>query len=138
MRRTNPTIRPSTLRLLIGSALAALLLAVLAPAAIGKGRPVEIKTLKPYGVNDTEAVLNSEVSPHGREIAIQFEWGKTKRYGHTTWYPEEIPYPYYQHQEAEEWIGGLKPNTVYHCRVIASFNGKKIFGNDVRFKTQRP
>ncbi|HEY2056267.1 MAG TPA: hypothetical protein VGH14_20240 [Solirubrobacterales bacterium] len=50
--------------------------------------------------------------------------------------PEEDPYPYYQHQEFEEVIEGLQPNTVYHYRAVASYAGKKVYGNDVRFKTQ--
>jgi phosphodiesterase/alkaline phosphatase D-like protein len=137
MKGTNRIIMRTTRRLLVGAVLAAVAIASLAPSAVAKGGTVTVRTIKPYGVNDTEAVLDSRVSPHGHEVVIQFQWGRTKRYGHTTWYPEEDPYPYYQHQEIEEVIEGLTPNTVYHYRVMASFEGKKIYGNDVKFKTRR-
>jgi hypothetical protein len=138
MGGANRTITRVIRLLAVGALVAAPVAALAVPAADAKGkRPPSIRTLKPYGVSDTEAVLNSEVSPHGHEIVVRFQWGKTKRYGHITWVPEEDPYPYFQHQEDEEWIGGLRPNTIYHYRVVASFDGKRIYGNDVKFKTQR-
>jgi hypothetical protein len=139
MRGTNRTIVRIARRLLIGALIVALAVPTAAVATTAKkGRPPAVKTLKPYGVNDTEGILNSEVSPHGHEISIRFELGKTKRYGRITEIQEEDPYPYFQHQEIEEYVGGLSPNTVYHCRVVATYGGgKKVYGNDVRFKTQR-
>jgi phosphodiesterase/alkaline phosphatase D-like protein len=124
-------------RVLAVALLTALIAALLATAATAHEQRATVKTLKPYGVNDTEAVLDSRVSPHGHEVVVQFEWGRTKRYGHLTWIPEEDPYPFYQHQEIEEVIEGLSPKTTYHYRAVVSYEGKKVYGNDVRFKTQR-
>ena len=96
-----------------------------------------IRTLKPEGVSDLEALLICEISPHGHEVVIRFEWGRTKDYNHLTYFPEENPYRYSQHQEYEEFIEGLRPNTTYHYRAVAFYDGKKIYGKDIEFKTKR-
>jgi streptogramin lyase len=100
-------------------------------------RPPTVETLPPYGLNRFEAVLNSRISPHGHIAVYRFQYGKTKRYGHTTPVPEESLYPYYQDQEFETAIEGLTANTIYHCRVFAALGGKRIYGNDLAFRTPR-
>jgi hypothetical protein len=125
--------------LAVGALIAALASVSFAPAAVARDeQPPVVRTLRPYGVNDIEAILNSEISPHGHEVVMRFQWGRTRHYGHITEVPEEDPYPYTQHQEWEEWIGGLRPRTVYHYRALASYEGKKAYGQDVAFRTHRP
>jgi hypothetical protein len=140
MKGTNRTIARLARFLALGALLVSLAATFVATPATAQGkRPPSIKTLKPYGVNDTEAVLDSSVSPRGWEVVVRFQYGRTTSYGHITWVPEEDPYPYYQHQEFEEVVEDLSPNTVYHYRAVISYGGKKkVYGNDVRFKTQRP
>jgi hypothetical protein len=138
MRGTNRTIMRVARCVLVGAVFAALS-AGGAGAAESEGelRPPSIKTLKPYGVSESYAILLCEVSPHGHELVIRFQYGRTKRYGRITFLPEEDPYPYEQHQEFEEAVTGLKPNTIYHYRAVARFEGRKIYGKDVEFRTQR-
>lgn len=136
MQGTNRTIARLPRILGLGALIGLLITACIVPAATAKPhRLPTVRTLPPYGVNDFEAVLNSRISPHGLEAVYRFEYGRTKRYGHITEVPEESLYPYYQGQEFEEAIIGLTPHTVYHYRVLAEFHGKRIFGNDVAFKT---
>lgn len=138
MQGTNRTIVRISRFFVVGALIAGLTFVVV-PGADAKGEvPPVLRTLKPDGVTDFEAILLCEISPHGHEVEIRFQWGKTKHYNHLTYFAEQNPYPYDQHQEYEEWIDGLKPNTTYHYRAVASYEGKKIYGKDMMFKTQRP
>jgi hypothetical protein len=139
MRGTNRTIKRIARFLLLAAVFAALSAAPASAAGSeGELAPPSIRTLKPDGVSESEAILLCEDSPRGHDLVIRFQYGRTKEYGRITWVPEEDPYPYYQHQEFEEWVDGLKPNTTYHYRAEATFEGQKIYGKDVAFKTQRP
>jgi len=137
MQRPNRTI--ARISRLFAVALVAALALVVVPDADAEGElPPVLRTVTPDGVEEFEAILLCEISPHGHDVEIRFQWGKTKHYNHLTDFAEQNPYPYSQHQEYDEWIDGLKPDTTYHYRAVASYEGKKIYGKDVTFKTKGP
>jgi virginiamycin B lyase len=94
-----------------------------------------VKTRPAYGVEETEALLAGFINPHGQTATFRFQWGKTKRYGHVGYAPEQPVYAGYKGEEVEEFIDELKPGTIYHFRVIGYSHGKKFFGQDETFKT---
>jgi hypothetical protein len=94
-----------------------------------------VQTRPAYGVEETEALVDGFINPHGRTATFRFQWGPSKRYGQVSYAPEEPVYPGYKGEEVEEFIDGLKPGTVYHFRVVAYSHGFKFFGQDETFKT---
>jgi virginiamycin B lyase len=95
------------------------------------------RTLRPYGVNGSEAVLNGFINPHGFPATYRFKWGKTKAYGHLA--PDEAPEepvsPSDTGEEIEEVIWGLCPRTTYHFEIVAYGPGGRTFGGDRTFRT---
>jgi hypothetical protein len=95
------------------------------------------RTLRPYGVNGSSAVLNGFVNARGYPATYRFKWGKTKKYGHLA--PDESPKeavsPDDEGEEIEEVIGGLCPKTTYHFEIVAYGPGGRTFGGDRTFRT---
>jgi len=95
------------------------------------------RTLRPYGVNGTEAVLNGFINPHGLPATYRFKWGKTKAYGHLA--PDEAPEmpvsPSDEGEEIEEVVWGLCPRTTYHFEIVAYGPGGRTLGGDRTFRT---
>jgi streptogramin lyase len=94
-----------------------------------------VKTRQAYGVEESEALLAGFINPHGSTATFRFQWGKSKKYGHITYAPEQPVYPGYKGEEVEEFIDGLKPGTVYHFRLIGYSHSRRFFGQDETFKT---
>jgi virginiamycin B lyase len=128
-----------------GTALGKIPAGALRPA-VPEGSPAEgageiplptARTLKPYGVNGTEAVLYGLINPHGYPATFRFKWGRTKKYGHLA--PDESPEqpvsPFQEGEEIEEIIGGLCPKTTYHFEIVAYGAGGTTFGGDRTFRT---
>jgi hypothetical protein len=128
-------LRHLALAVLLG-ACAATFVASASAGAGGKGPPhLTVQTRPAYGVEETEALVDGFINPHGRTATFRFQWGKTKSYGQISYAPEEPIYPGFKGEEVEEFIDGLKPGTVYHFRVVAYSHGFKFFGKDETFKT---
>jgi hypothetical protein len=94
-----------------------------------------VKTRPAYGVEESEALIAGFINPHGRTATYRFQWGPTKKYGTVSLFPEEPLYPGFKGEEIEEFTDGLRPDTVYHFRIVGYSHGLKFFGQDRTFKT---
>jgi hypothetical protein len=90
----------------------------------------------------TTAVLHGVIDTGGAATAWQFQWGRTKSYGHST-QPEQIPAGGGT-VSVSSTLQNLKPNTTYHFRLVATtgtgasyYPLNVTFGNDLTFKTNR-
>jgi virginiamycin B lyase len=95
------------------------------------------RTLRPYGVNGTSAIVDGFINARGYPATYRFKWGKTKRYGHLApdESPEEPVSPDQEGEEIEEVIGGLCPKTTYHFEIVAYGPGGRALGGDRTFRT---
>ncbi len=80
------------------------------------GESAEVKSTEKAG--QTHATLTAQVTPDGRETTYHFEYGETESYGSSTPPGDlgsgEAPVP------ATTELSGLKVDTTYHYRVLAS------------------
>jgi hypothetical protein len=115
--------------------LALLSFAVLAAPAQAATAPT------PHGAPATNigplsATLNGDVNANGHATTIHFEYGTTKRYGQST--PNQqvgagtTPVP------VAASISGLKSNTRYHFRLVATSSAGTNRSGDRSFKTAKP
>ena len=81
------------------------------------------------------ASLRTDINTNGSPTCVSFSYGETTNYGN-------IIEPKYNCWDIfnQTWvfaspINGLKPNTTYHFRTIASNNYGTTYGNDVNFTT---
>jgi hypothetical protein len=96
-----------------------------APAAVTKSAT---------SVGDATAVLQGKVNPNGCATTYHFEYGLTASYGTNT--AETPAGSGTSFVSAVASITGLKPNTTYHFRVVASSVGGTMPGSDVTFTTK--
>jgi hypothetical protein len=92
-----------------------------------------VVVLAAKGVTATGAVLSGEIDPQDRETAYRFEYGETAAYGAQT--------PQASAGDSDLWrpvssrVGGLKPGTTYHFRLVASSDKGSTAGEDRTFTT---
>jgi hypothetical protein len=86
----------------------------------------------------TSATLNARINPEGsEETRSRFEYGQTVAYGATS--AEETLAPGFVDQAVASSLGGLKPDTEYHFRVVVTnVLGQTAFGPDHTFVTLPP
>jgi hypothetical protein len=92
------------------------------------------------GVTDrtaSAAVLNGRVNPYGAQTTYRFEYGETAAYGSTV--PvgdEDVAGDGYVFRAASHQIADLKPQTVYHYRLVASNASGSSATPDATFTTR--
>jgi uncharacterized repeat protein (TIGR03803 family) len=101
--------------------------------------PPQAITGAPTDVTANSAMLNGSVNPSGISTTAYFQWGTTTNYGNT------IPSPAISCGTGEDTINvpgqnvtNLKPNTIYHFRLIASNTDGTNAGADQAFATLPP
>lgn len=92
-------------------------------------------TGRPKSVKTTSATLAGSVNPEGRTTTYRFEFGRSTRYGHAT--PARSAGSATSARSLSARIAGLRPNTVYHFRIVARSAGGRSVGRDVAFRTAR-
>jgi hypothetical protein len=96
-----------------------------APAAgVRTGRP------RIQGVTVT---LGGSVKPNGFATRYHFELGTTRRYGRSS--PTSPAGPGHAWRSVSAIVGGLRPHTVYHYRLVATSAGGTVLGADRTFRT---
>jgi hypothetical protein len=99
-------------------------------------------------VASTAATANGVIPPSGTQVAYEFQYGTTTSYGQST-VPLVLPAnPASENVSAR--IGGLKPRTTYHYRLVISISASQATasgtllypvaysGSDATFKTLAP
>ena len=73
-------------------------------------------------IDRTTATLNGTLDPDGLVTHSYFEWGRTRRYGSTSAVPPgtELGTTVAGDKQVNVVAGGLKPETTYHFRLVAS------------------
>ncbi len=92
-----------------------------------------VETLPAAPVGETTATLNGKVNPNGLETKYFFEYGTTTSYGSKT--AEVSAGSGSSPLEKAQSISGLKVNTTYHYRIVASNSSGTSQGGDLTLKT---
>jgi hypothetical protein len=100
-----------------------------------KRHPPPVVSLREIYVEPDVGLAFAYIQTHGLPTGWQFEWGRTKRYGHTTEKPEERAYDGKFPVEVEGLLEPLSPKTTYHFRVIAYNAGGMSVSRDGTFRT---
>jgi hypothetical protein len=115
--------------------LALLSFAVLAAPAQAATAPTS-HSAPASNVGPLSATLNGDVNANGHATTIHFEYGTSKKYGHTT--PKQqvgagtTPIPVFAN------VSGLKSGTRYHFRLVAVSGAGTKRSGDRAFKTAPP
>jgi plastocyanin len=95
------------------------------------GPPV-VTTNPATNVTASSATLNGSLDPHGLTTTVNFQYGTTTSYGHTTAMQSQTGNTY---RNIAATISGLTTHTTYHFRIMAANSGGTRFGSDRSFTT---
>jgi len=93
----------------------------------------EIETVSVSNVGYTSATLNATITSFASGSSYYFEYGTTASYGNKTTTKE-----FFLAKNASEPISGLKENTLYHYRIVATNKEGTHTGTDQTFTTLGP
>jgi hypothetical protein len=91
-------------------------------------------TTWPADVNGTSAVLHAVVNGFGVKTNVWFEYGVTPAYGSTISAEPDL-LETIESVFVSRTLAGLKPNSVYHYRVVAENVAGTVYGDNVTFST---
>jgi hypothetical protein len=115
-----------------------LLAALLAAAVVTTGpnpRPPSITSRTQAGTGPTSTTLRAYVTPNEAATTVHFEYGTSTSYGTST--PEQGIGAGTSRIAVSAAVGGLKPNTRYHFRAVATNAAGITRGGDRAFTTSR-
>ena len=95
------------------------------------GPPV-VTTNPATNVSSSSATLNGSLDPHGLTTSVNFQYGTTISYGHTTTMQSQTGNTY---RNITGNISGLTTHTTYHFRIVGTNSGGTRFGSDRTFTT---
>jgi len=95
------------------------------------GAPV-VTTNSATNVTSSSATLNGSLDPHGLTTTVQFQWGTTTSYGHTTPIQSQTGNTF---RNISANISGLTTHTTYHFRIVATNSAGTRLGGDRTFTT---
>jgi len=98
------------------------------------GPPV-VATNAATNTASSSARLNGTVDPHGLTATVNFEYGTTTSYGHTTASQTKMGDTY---QNVSADITGLTAGTVYHFRIVGTNSAGTRYGLDRTFAAVPP
>jgi len=98
--------------------------------------PPSVATEAPDELTAEGAALHGTVNPYGLETSYRFEYGPTTSYGTDVPVPDKAIGSGTSNIKVKETIGGLKGNTTYHFRVVATNAEGTSFGKDETFTTK--
>jgi hypothetical protein len=105
-------------------------------AAVVQPEPPIVTTGGPGTVVDHSAVVNGAVDPRLIDTKWLVEYGRTSSYGDST-APQPLPASTVGAVAVTTGLAGLKANTTYHYRLIASNTAGAAAGADMTFRTAR-
>jgi hypothetical protein len=106
-----------------------------APAGAQTPSKPTVRTNDASRVTATTARLNGRVNPNGQSTTYSFQYGTSTKYGAST--PAAPAGSGTKEVPALADIGGLKPNTAYHFRIVASNATGVSSGADRTFRTAK-
>jgi len=95
------------------------------------GPPI-VTTNPATNVASSSATLNGSLDPHGLTTTVQFQWGTTTSYVHTTSVQTQTGNTY---RNIAANISGLTTHTTYHFRIVATNSAGTRLGSDRTFTT---
>jgi hypothetical protein len=95
------------------------------------GPPV-VTTSPATNVIASSATLNGSLDPHGLTTTVNFQYGTTTSYGHTTAMQSQTGSTY---RNIAANISGLTTHTTFHFRIMATNSAGTRFGSDRTFTT---
>src|SRR5207248_8500246 len=95
------------------------------------GPPV-VTTNPATNVSSSSATLNGSLDPHGLTTSVNFQYGTTTSYGHTTTMQSQTGNTY---RNITGNISGLTTHTTYHFRIVATNSAGTRMGSDRTFTT---
>jgi alpha-tubulin suppressor-like RCC1 family protein len=103
-------------------------------ATVALPTPPAAKTLAASDITDKAAKLNARVNPAGSTCTVAFEYGVTDQYGATIpASPQSVSGALAV--DASASLPALRPDTIYHYRVMATHSGGTTYGADSTFRT---
>jgi hypothetical protein len=98
------------------------------------GRPLA-STGRASGVRASGATLHGSINPQGAVTAYSFEYGRTRGYGSHTRSRNSLAG--FSQQASATTLHGLKRNTTYHYRIVATNRYGTTRGRDLTLRTRR-
>ncbi len=98
------------------------------------GSPI-VSTGSATSVTRSSATLNGTINPNGLSTTYVFQWGRTASYGNNTTVKSAGSGT--SNVSASASITGLRFNTVYHYRIVATNAAGTTYGADMTFKTNK-
>ena len=95
------------------------------------GAPV-VTTNPATNVTSSSTTLNGSLDPHGLTTSVNFQYGTTTSYGHSTAMQSQTGNTY---RNIAADISGLTTHTTYHFRIVATNSGGTRYGGDRSFTT---
>ncbi len=95
--------------------------------------PPAIGSASAQFVNENSAIIESEVNPEGLQASYEVQYGTNTAYGSST--PPAGLAPFTSAQGTITALTGLKSDTTYHYRLVASSQAGTTDGPDHTFKT---
>jgi len=92
-----------------------------------------VTTLAAGNVTTTGAQLNGSVNPNGIATTCRFEYGTTTAYGTST--PTQSAGSGSSAIAMNAALSALSPGSSYHYRLVATYSGGTVYGNDAAFTT---
>jgi hypothetical protein len=120
-------ISRAALALIAGLAVAGL------PSAAQAAAP-SASTQSANQITSGSAQLRGTVNPNGERTTYHFEYGTTRRYGSRT--PDVSAGSGTSNRAARATVSGLRPNTRYHFRLVASNPSGVVSGENRSFRTR--
>jgi phosphodiesterase/alkaline phosphatase D-like protein len=72
------------------------------------------------GITQTTAILNAQIDPNNQATSYHFQYGTSSAYGSEAPIPDATIGSGYGNTNVGQPLTGLKPDTTYHYRVVAS------------------
>jgi hypothetical protein len=120
---------------LLAVAFALTILTVAGPTAALAKRP-GAQTGGATNITEQSATLKASINPNGKPTQFFFEYGQTQNYGQHS--PTQGAGSQNRTMQVGQNVGGLKPNTQYHYRVVATNADGTRVGRDRKVTTRRP
>jgi hypothetical protein len=111
-------------------------LAAFASPAYAAPTPPDAATAAATNIGPLGAQLNGTATPNGHATTIRFQYGTTTKYGKST--PAQAIGQGTTAVPVAAAIAGLKSNTRYHYRLVATSSAGTTRGADKSFRTTKP